>query len=428
MRRSINLLVTAVTGLVVVAFVVPLALLVRQQADQRGRIEAERTAQTLAAVVVRSLAAADSVLSADRLADSIGPLPGGSAVLLPDGTVIGDTTPFADLVDDVVASSSTRSAYLPDGYGLAIPVLTRSGAVVVYASVPATALSEGVVGAWILLGLLAFFLVAAAVVVADRLGRSVVGPSRRLGEAAERLGQGDLTTRVMEEGPPELQSMGAAFNLLATRVTDLLDAEREQIADLSHRLRTPLTALRLQAEQIEDSAERVSVLDKVDRLRGAVDQIIRDARHRPQQAASCDIVAVVETRTTFWAVLAEEEARTVSVDLVDGPVPIPMPAEDLAATLDALIGNVFSHTEPGVGFSVAVGTDATSAILTVGDDGSGFPDDMDPSGRGVSGSGSSGLGLDIARRLAETHEGSMVLGRSPSGGATITLTLPRQTV
>lgn len=94
MRKRINLLVLGIASLIVVAFVVPLALNVRQQADQRGRLAAERSAQTLAALVVRSGALNDQDATvADIIGSLGGPLPEGSAVLLPDGTLVGDTEP-----------------------------------------------------------------------------------------------------------------------------------------------------------------------------------------------------------------------------------------------------------------------------------------------------------------------------------------------
>lgn len=424
MRRRINLLVTAVTALVVVAFVIPLGLLVRQQADQRGRIEAERHAQTLAAVVVRSVALAEDPLMPQRLADSLGPLPDGTAVVLPDGFIVGELVPDSSLVEDVKNLRSTKSTYLDDGFALAVPVLTRAGTIVVYASVPKDALTGGVWEAWLLLGLLGFFLIVAAVVVADRLGRTVVSPSRRLAEAADSLGRGDLTTRVEEEGPPELRSIGTAFNVLAARVNDLLAAEREQVADLSHRLRTPLTALSLQAEQLEEPQQRLAIQDKVERLRDAIDEVITEARRRPEEGPpSCEVSAVVRRRIEFWSVLAEEQERPLHTDLSTAELIIPIRETELAAALDALIGNVFTHTAPATGFTVTVSDTGDYASIRVADDGTGFPTELDPSGRGVSGSGSSGLGLDIARRLAEAHGGTLHLDASDTAGASATMTI-----
>jgi signal transduction histidine kinase len=421
----LNLLVLAVTSLIVVAFVVPLGLLVRVQADQRGRIEAERAAQTLAAVVVRSAAATDGSVSADGLASAIGPLAPGTLVVLPDGQVLGEGEPNGSLLADVAKSRQALSAYYDDGFGLAIPIITRSGVLVVYSFVPNESLTGGVRSAWLLLAALATGLILAALAVADRLGRTVVGPSRRIADAAERLGSGALETRVEPEGPPELVAIATAFNTLAARIRDLLAAEREQVADLSHRLRTPLTALRLQAEQISDLDDRQRMLDKADRVRQSVDELISEARRRPEGGpARCDLAEVVRTRVAFWQVLADEQSREMTVDLSDGPALLAASAREAAAAVDVLIGNVFSHTTPGTAFAVVVRSSERGVELTVADQGEGFPSDIDPSRRGESGAGSSGLGLDIVRTQAERAGGTMTLDNRPGGGAVVTVTTP----
>ena len=94
--------------------------------------------------------------------------------------------------------------------------------------------------------------------------------------------------------------------------------------------------------------------------------------------------------------LAEDQQRPVETDLPAGPLPVAVSAADLAACVDALLGNVFAHTEEGV--AVAVTLDRRR-VLTVQDAGAGF--DPAAGARGVSGAGSTGLGLDIARRTAE---------------------------
>ena len=98
---------------------------------------------------------------------------------------------------------------------------------------------------------------------------------------------------------------------------------------------------------------------------------------------------------------------------------MPVPPAELAAAVDALLGNVFAHTEDSVGFTVRVGSSNGAAQLVVEDDGPGFdPDAME---RGAS-SGSTGLGLDIVRRTAETAGGAVEVSRGP--GARVAVTIP----
>lgn len=425
MRARLNLMTGGVTLLVVIAFLVPLGFLVSQQADQRGRLEAERTAQTLAALVVRSTAGLDGEPASAGLEGLIGPIPEGSVVILPDGSRLGPGDPDEALIAEVLSARTALSAYSPVGFGIAIPVATGTGTTVVYSSVPSALLDEGVLRAWGLLALLGVGLVVAALFVSDRLGRTVVGPSERIASAAERLGHGDLDTRVDEEGPPELVAIAASFNQLARRIRALLAAEREQVADLSHRLRTPLTALRLQVEQIGPEAERTAILDKVDRLRRAVDELINEARRAPEEGpVATDVIAVLGSRAAFWKVLADEQDRGFHVDLGDQAAPVAVAEPDAAAAFDALIGNVFAHTDSGTDFGILARVGEGSVEIEVSDSGAGFPAGMDPVRRGQSGGGSSGLGLDIALRFADTAGGSLRIGPSHSGGARVVVELP----
>lgn len=353
-------------------------------------------------------------------------MPEGSLIILPDGQSLGPGEPDDALIAEVRAARSALSAYRDDeGFGIAIPVVTGGGTTVVYSSVRKSSLNRGVTRAWALLSLLGVGLVGAALFVSDRLGRGVVGPSQRIARAAERLGKGQLETRVAEEGPEELVAIAVAFNQLAGRIRGLLAEEREEVADLSHRLRTPLAALRLQVEQMSPSGERDSLIESVDRLRHAVDELISEARRTPEERSpDCDVIAVVKARLDFWRVLSDEQERSLHVDIVDARAPVGVAESEVAAAFDALVGNVFSHTDPGVGFGVIVRVLDGTAEVEVADGGSGFRDGFDPLERGSSGAGSSGLGLDIVRRLARDALGTIRIGSSHSGGARVVLQLP----
>ena len=215
--------------------------------------------------------------------------------------------------------------------------------------------------------------------------------------------------------------MGAALNRLADRIDELIADERETVADLSHRLRTPLTVLRLDAEGLRDPVEAERIGSHVSDLERKLTAVIRTAR-RPQREGrlpSCDASAVVGERVRFWSALAEDQARAATVDLPREPLPVRAAAEDLAAAVDALIENVVAHTPEGTAFAVHLGRTASGVRLVVADDGPGIVDDTVTRGR--SDRNSSGLGLDIARSCAEASGGWMTIGRSPSGGAVVTL-------
>jgi signal transduction histidine kinase len=274
-------------------------------------------------------------------------------------------------------------------------------------------------------------LIGLGILVADRLARAVTRPITALSQVSHRLASGDLTARAAPGGPPEVRSVAAALNHLAGRIDELLAEEREIVADVSHRLRTPLTALRLEAESLRDPEEAARVEARVDALERAVTAVITDVRRRTREpgSESCDAARVVADRVAFWSVLAEDQGRAVTVDLAPSPRPVAVPADDLAACVDALLGNVFAHTPEGTPFAVRLAPAAGGSELTVADAGPGFPSDVlggqdGRPRRGRSGAGSTGLGLDIARRTAEAAGGTLRLASAPGGGARVTLVLP----
>jgi len=304
-------------------------------------------------------------------------------------------------------------------------VLAASSLVLIFCLAPVALVlrSQAVHHTWLLLGCAGAGLVL-SLIVADRLARSLVRPLTDVAKAADRLAAGDLSARAGQAGPAEVRSAGAGLNGLARRIGELLAYERETMADVSHRLRTPMTALRIDAESLRDHVERARMLVDVDALEGTVDEVIVAARRPPRTGlVTCDAVAVVAERTAFWRPLAEDTDRAMTVELADGELPVRVTSDDLKNCMDVLLENVFSHTPDGVALAVRLsGRAAGGAWLVVSDDGPGFPD-TGPAERGNSTGGSTGLGLDIVRRIAEASGGTLTIGRSASGGGAVTLGL-----
>jgi signal transduction histidine kinase len=279
---------------------------------------------------------------------------------------------------------------------------------------------------WLVLGCVSLGALVVSGFIATLITRSLVGPLTDVARTADRLADGDLSARAEQAGPIEVRSVGTGLNKLARRIGELVAYHRETMADVSHRLRTPMTALRIDAESLQDHVERARMLTDVDELEGTVDEVIVAAR-RPVRTGlvTCDAVAVVAERTAFWRPLAEDTDRTMTVELADGELPVRVTVADLRTCMDVLLGNVFSHTPEGVALAVRLSRRAAGgAWLVVADDGPGFSDTV-PAERGSSTGtvGSTGLGLDIVRRVAETSGGSLTIGRSASGGAAVTVGL-----
>jgi signal transduction histidine kinase len=411
-RRRITLLVAATTSVVLLSFLLPAASLVARVAEGRALDTAQAQLQFLLPSVgldVRSQVEVNLLGIAD--ATRVG-------VLWTDGSWLGDagSTDASSLPDSPVVDE------VDDGVRFVQPVRRTDGTAVIEVLVPESLLREGVTRTWLVLGGLGVVLLLLALVVADLLARSMTRPVTELAATAHRLGSGDLDARVTPGGPEEVREVGVAVNRLAGRIGELLVAEREAAADLAHRLRTPLTALRLDAESLP-IADRDRILDDVDALNRTVDAVIAEARRTVREGlgASSDAVAVVGERARFWSALADDERRAMAVQLPPGPEAVRVPADDLAAAVDALLGNVFAHTPEGTAVRVAVRpAGGGGAVVTVADEGPGF--DADAVARGRSGGGSTGLGLDIARRTAEASGGLMAVASS-SAGTEVTLEL-----
>ena len=305
------------------------------------------------APLVTTLATASLRLTVDQVnAETSTPL----TVFLPSGAEIGQTAPVSAAVR-LARNGRSFSAEAPGGEQVLVAVEGLvSGTAVIRAFVPDPVLRHGVTRAWLLLGGVGLLLLVLSVLVADQLARSLVRPLVALARVADLLAAGDLSARAAVAGPPEVRRAATGLNRLAARIGELLAHERETVADLSHRLRTPLTALRIDAESLRDSAERERLVIDVAAVERTVSEIIREAR-RPGKAGggasvTCDASRVIAERSAFWRPLAEDQDRRMAVEVAAGPMPLLVSADDLATCVDALLGNVFAHTPEGAAFAV----------------------------------------------------------------------------
>ena len=420
MRRRLILVFLAVSTLVASAFVVPLGFVVRRTAEDRA-IDAARVD---IGAVVPSLV---GETSPERVESALGSTEAGQegrlTVFMSDGGIVGPVMRPTPRVVSALDDGTSEVGGIDGGMEVVAAVATNPAELsAIRVFVPNSELREGQLGAWSALIGVGLLLIGISVLVADRLARTVVRPTQQLAAAARRLGDGDLDARVEPAGPTELSALGEVFNDLGSQVSMMLQRERELVAELSHRMRTPLTKMRMRLEQLDDEQLAAGLRTDLDDVVDEVNALITEAREPTPEMVGCDVSEVVAERASFWSVLAEDQQRPWRFERKHGSVLVAVPAADLAASLDALIENVFSHTPEGTALSIGSSLDGHFASVCVADGGPGF----DPAGmeRGESTAGSTGLGLDIARRMASEAGGRLLIGHSELGGAEVTMLLP----
>lgn len=293
---------------------------------------------------------------------------------------------------------------------------------------PTSAVDSRVRRYWLVLTAIAAIVIAVAVMVGIAIASFMAKPLRELEAAASAVGGGDLTARAPEdEGPPEVRSLAAVFNETVTKLERLLASQEEFVADASHQLRTPLTALRLRLENLardvtpSGRAELEGAVAEVDRLGNLVEALLALARAdiRREPAGRVDVEAVVRDRLRAWSALADE--RSIRLVGVYGGVPDARTAEErVRQVLDNLLENAVEAAPTGT--SVTVQTTAAPAWveLHVLDEGPGLTPEQrerafDRFWRNRDGEGS-GLGLAIVRRLVEHDGGAVELRSGPERG------------
>jgi HAMP domain-containing protein len=312
-RRRILLLVVGITVVVVLAFAIPIAILLRDTVAQRADQDTRRLAQA-AAGFLRSTSTPPTARQITTYLASQ-PLGGRSmSITLPNGTIVGSTpadnvtrprgepglgpAPNGPPGGDVPPADLQR---VPDGQIAVAFAPSATGPYIVRVFMSDAQRYDGLAGWYWVLGGASAGLLLLAIGAGEVLTRRITRPLVRTADTAQRLSVGDVGARAPVEGPREIADVGKALNRLADRIDELIAEERETVADLSHRLRTPLTTLRLDAEALRDPAEAERVGAHVGDVERMLTAVIRAAR-RPQREGrmpSCDSAEVVRSRVEF---------------------------------------------------------------------------------------------------------------------------------
>jgi len=452
--RRIVLALLALTAAILIGAVVPLAL--QAVAHERDAYinATEATARSAAVIAEDKLGdhAADPALqaavrSAARQDDEL-------LVLSPQGQKVawyGSPHDYWQQVAAMAAAGNDLAAKLTKDRVIVVePVWndgkfngTQLGTIVLER--PIGPLNQNIEDLWLYLALLCGGAMVAAALIAVYFARWVSRPLARLDTAARRVANGDLACRARTgAGPPEVRRMAATFNMMAGRLETLVHGHRAMLADASHQLRTPLTALRLRLDLLAaDSGpaaadELAGAQEEIARLSRLVDGLLATARAESttEQLVNIDVVAAVAERVWAWQPVADGHGVKIVVepagigdDGKDSSRPlIALSAGHLEQILDNLLDNAIDAIgDEGGCVRVSVAGTDQGTTLTVADDGPG----MTPQERSraflrfTTGTpGGTGLGLAIVHRLVTANGGTIRLADTPGGGLTVELEFP----
>jgi signal transduction histidine kinase len=349
---------------------------------------------------------------------------------------------FVTALEGQVAAGSRESETL-GGRLVYAAVPVASGGVVrgaVRLTYPADELDARVRDNWYRLGAIAVVSLLAATGVGIVLARSVTRPVRELQQAATELGRGNLAVRAdASEGPREVRALARDFNDMADRLEELVGAQEAFVADASHQLRSPLTALRLRLENLEvtvdepDRAEVEAAGREVARMSRLVDGLLALARaDRAAGSASAETVllgSLLAERADVWRPLAEERSVVITVA---GEGAATISPDRLAQVLDNLVANALEVAPAGSRLALSVEPRGDVVDVHVVDAGPGLGDEERTrafdrfwrAGRDGGTLGGSGLGLAIVQKLVRIDGGTVELRQAPTGGIDAVVTYP----
>jgi signal transduction histidine kinase len=322
--------------------------------------------------------------------------------------------------------------------------IVRDGDVVavVVTDSPTGALRSRILHGWLLLAAGEFAAMAIAVLCAVWLTGWVLLPVATLDRATHDIATGRMKSRVEAAGgPPELRRLVRSFNEMADNVEEVLDQQRAFVADASHQLRNPLSALLLRIELLglalpDGHTEAESVKEEGHRLAQVLDDLLglAVAEHAGSHLAATDITKLTRTRAGAWRPVANRAG--VALEFAEPPKGYEatgwVDQVALSSALDAVLDNAIKFTPRGSPVTVCVATDRDRVAITVADSGPGLADDelarigdrfwRSARHQNVQGSG---LGLSIARALLREGGGAITYGRRDPHGLEVTLSVPR---
>jgi signal transduction histidine kinase len=448
--RRLLLSYLTIAAIVLLILEIPLAVFYQQRETGRLTADVERDARTLASIYEDALErdAPLDTTAASRYATRTGARVvivdnGGLSLIDTSGTARRDFSTRPEIrraLGGLIATGKRHSNTLnADLLYVAVPIASGGK---VHGAVRLTmdphAVNALVHRFWFGLTGVTAVVLAVMAGIGWTIARSVNRPLRKLHGAAARFATGDLTTAEPDpEAPPEIAALGATMNTMARRLDQLLAEHRAFVADASHQLRTPLTALRLRLENLQSDldgsagAEDLGVaIEETNRLSVLVGDLLKLARAEQTAAPEpVDLVRLTRDRVDTWAAVAGDAGIKLDLRSPHGPVVARAVPSGIEQILDNLMDNAIAASPPDTRVSVIVSADHGEPRFIVADEGPGLTDELkaqalDRFWRLDNSKPGTGLGLPIARALAEASGGSLLLEDSTAGGLAVTVTLP----
>jgi signal transduction histidine kinase len=275
--------------------------------------------------------------------------------------------------------------------------------------------SQRVLFVWLVVGLLGLAVLAVAFAFGVVLSRRLTRPLEQLASAASRLGTGDFSARAGHHDLPEIDAVAGALDASAARIASLLAREREFSANVSHQLRTPLTALHLRLEEMQHapdmaSAQRIAVeaLRQSERLEQTTRGLLALARDQTEQPGEFDVGVLIHEHAAGWRRIFARREMVLTLRAELG-VRASGSAAAIGQALDVLLENALEHGADEA--SVTMRAEDGEVVIEVANGGAGVPPGLEEHvfERHISLHGSTGLGLAVARALIEREGGRLRL-------------------
>jgi len=422
MRNRLVLAIVGVTAAAVVLFAFPLGLVLKRTFRDDELIKLQRDA----------VAATRSIDTTGQPGDSI-ELPDSSdqlAVYGPGGRLLAGSGPKSPPQQVRLAMDEARLATDSSGgnFTVAVPLLENervSGAL--FAVRDDSGVDRREQNAGLALAGLALFIVALSVGAAVLTARRLARPLERLAEAAGNVDQRALIEGMPPAGIEELDAIAASLSQSARRLEETLARERSFSADASHQMRTPLAALRLELESIELEGrppEQIgAAIEQVDRLSKTIDTLLSVVRDTPRQDHRADLVAVADRVERAWNAKLAPAGRPLRVSSDELGVLVDADPAVVEQILNVLVENADRHGAGTV--SIRIRKIGDWGAVDVVDEGEGFVEGLaDVFDRRRFRDGGHGIGLPLARSLAEAEGGSLRIAEA-GPGPVLTLLLRR---